>query len=242
MNTATIDKELLVDICVDRCGGQCCNPWWGVIFYTLKKSGGFKEMGVFKQKVARSIKERADRIKGQYVTTETPARALFGDPESYNVSLQKIRVVNAVLHFDLRAMFAFRCRFLTEDNKCGIHPEDLAEDIRPPHCSFLGTPDKAHGEKGFCRIITTAVLSGADDLEIEKAIEAERAASKIHLDECLTTVDEAADSVIKEIEEHIEKHAGAKAQAKIKVRVDSTPGRNDMCPCGSGKKFKRCHG
>jgi uncharacterized protein YecA (UPF0149 family) len=20
------------------------------------------------------------------------------------------------------------------------------------------------------------------------------------------------------------------------------PGRNDMCPCGSGKKFKRCHG
>ncbi|HZF80274.1 MAG TPA: UPF0149 family protein [Rubrivivax sp.] len=25
-------------------------------------------------------------------------------------------------------------------------------------------------------------------------------------------------------------------------RVESTPGRNDPCPCGSGKKFKRCHG
>ena len=26
------------------------------------------------------------------------------------------------------------------------------------------------------------------------------------------------------------------------VRVDKLPGRNDPCPCGSGKKFKQCHG
>jgi uncharacterized protein len=25
-------------------------------------------------------------------------------------------------------------------------------------------------------------------------------------------------------------------------RVGKTPGRNDPCPCGSGKKFKKCHG
>jgi uncharacterized protein len=25
-------------------------------------------------------------------------------------------------------------------------------------------------------------------------------------------------------------------------RVELTPGRNDPCPCGSGKKFKKCHG
>ena len=24
--------------------------------------------------------------------------------------------------------------------------------------------------------------------------------------------------------------------------VEKTPGRNDPCPCGSGKKFKKCHG
>jgi preprotein translocase subunit SecA len=24
--------------------------------------------------------------------------------------------------------------------------------------------------------------------------------------------------------------------------VQKTPGRNDPCPCGSGKKFKNCHG
>ena len=26
------------------------------------------------------------------------------------------------------------------------------------------------------------------------------------------------------------------------IRVQKTPGRNDPCPCGSGKKFKKCHG
>ena len=25
-------------------------------------------------------------------------------------------------------------------------------------------------------------------------------------------------------------------------RVDAVVGRNDPCPCGSGKKYKRCHG
>jgi Flp pilus assembly protein TadD len=27
-----------------------------------------------------------------------------------------------------------------------------------------------------------------------------------------------------------------------KDRIVAVPGRNDLCPCGSGKKFKRCHG
>ena len=26
------------------------------------------------------------------------------------------------------------------------------------------------------------------------------------------------------------------------LRRDDTPGRNDICPCGSGKKYKKCHG
>ena len=26
------------------------------------------------------------------------------------------------------------------------------------------------------------------------------------------------------------------------VRVEKKAGRNDPCPCGSGKKFKSCHG
>jgi preprotein translocase subunit SecA len=26
------------------------------------------------------------------------------------------------------------------------------------------------------------------------------------------------------------------------VRAEKKPGRNDPCPCGSGKKYKNCHG
>jgi preprotein translocase subunit SecA len=35
------------------------------------------------------------------------------------------------------------------------------------------------------------------------------------------------------------------AQQKPKpqpIRVDAKIGRNDPCPCGSGKKYKNCHG
>jgi preprotein translocase subunit SecA len=31
-------------------------------------------------------------------------------------------------------------------------------------------------------------------------------------------------------------------QKPMPVRVDNKVGRNDPCPCGSGKKFKNCHG
>ena len=30
--------------------------------------------------------------------------------------------------------------------------------------------------------------------------------------------------------------------ANTPVRVEQAPGRNDPCPCGSGKKYKLCHG
>ena len=35
--------------------------------------------------------------------------------------------------------------------------------------------------------------------------------------------------------------AQAGAQAQI-VRDGAKVGRNDPCPCGSGKKYKHCHG
>ena len=31
-------------------------------------------------------------------------------------------------------------------------------------------------------------------------------------------------------------------KSKMPVHVDKTVGRNDPCPCGSGKKYKNCHG
>jgi preprotein translocase subunit SecA len=35
---------------------------------------------------------------------------------------------------------------------------------------------------------------------------------------------------------------GGEAKSKMPVHVEKQVGRNDPCPCGSGKKFKNCHG
>lgn len=35
---------------------------------------------------------------------------------------------------------------------------------------------------------------------------------------------------------------GGQPRAKMPMRVEKTVGRNDPCPCGSGKKYKNCHG
>jgi uncharacterized protein YecA (UPF0149 family) len=35
---------------------------------------------------------------------------------------------------------------------------------------------------------------------------------------------------------------GESAPAKQPVEAADEPGRNDPCPCGSGKKYKKCHG
>jgi uncharacterized protein YecA (UPF0149 family) len=34
----------------------------------------------------------------------------------------------------------------------------------------------------------------------------------------------------------------AEPEAMEPVRVEKTPGRNEPCYCGSGKKYKLCHG
>jgi preprotein translocase subunit SecA len=37
---------------------------------------------------------------------------------------------------------------------------------------------------------------------------------------------------------------GSSSQVTANVNADNVPkvGRNDPCPCGSGKKYKQCHG
>ena len=35
---------------------------------------------------------------------------------------------------------------------------------------------------------------------------------------------------------------GANRQSHVPIIKERMPGPNDPCPCGSGKKFKKCHG
>jgi preprotein translocase subunit SecA len=36
--------------------------------------------------------------------------------------------------------------------------------------------------------------------------------------------------------------AARPAQKRLATDSQHRPGRNDPCPCGSGRKFKKCHG
>jgi len=38
------------------------------------------------------------------------------------------------------------------------------------------------------------------------------------------------------------KEAAERTQKKKPIRVEKKVGRNEPCPCGSGKKYKHCHG
>ena len=40
---------------------------------------------------------------------------------------------------------------------------------------------------------------------------------------------------------HHDTREGAR-QPQMPLHAEKMPGRNDLCPCGSGKKFKNCHG
>ena len=246
------------ELCTSRCNGICCNPWWGVIFYTLQVRGASLGSGALNKEVAASIRKRQERITRAYVTKEDPPRSLFTTPERYNVVLENITpVAGNGYKLELRAMFAFCCGFLSSENKCQIHPtlNDSGRDIRPPHCAELGTPTARSGDKGYCRIIEAAVLKG-DDASIDDASDAgisdagisdagrgeaialERSTSEKHFSEGVTTIEEAAEGVVRRVEDYMKANTNRIEASPARTR----PGRNDPCPCGSGKKFKQCHG
>ena len=232
-------------VCIERCGGLCCDPWWGIISYTMVKEHGLSSMGPFHKELVRTISSRAARIAENYVTSETPPRPLFTSPERYNVIVREIRVSGTSVALSLLAMFAFRCQFLSEDKACLAHPSVIGggggPDIRPPHCGFMGSLNVAPGEKGYCRIIHAAEgASSGGTADVEEAIRVEKQASATHHEKGVTSVEEAADKVIEQLKALCASRA---PQLVTQQRTaEKTPGRNDPCWCGSNKKFKKCHG
>ena len=82
-----------------------------------------------------------------------------------------------------------------------------------------------------------------DDIDIEE-IEAQRLAqapTEMHYEHA-----EAASVITETTGENLEKPIPTDDSAEISqqpfVREEQKVGRNDPCPCGSGKKFKQCHG
>ncbi len=191
-----------------------------------------------KKEITSSINKRLDRIRSGYVTKETPPRNLFDKPDKFNVNVENVRInQGGSVDIEIRAMFAFSCLYLSEDNTCLLHPTILERDIRPHHCEDLGTPGAKQGEKGFCRIIDAAIGDDAGDAAIDKAIELEISSSDEFYLDGKDTLDEAAELVTEQVMERVLK------LAPDEVAAPSTKvGRNEPCSCGSGKKFKKCCG
>ncbi len=224
-------------ICIEQCGGLCCDPWWGIISYTMSAPAGLPGLSGFRSKVIKGIREREQRILKAYKTEEEEPRPLFERVERYNVKVRGIKAEGGRLSISMLAMFAFRCRHFSSDRTCTIHPSLIGgREIRPPHCGFLGTPDTAPGEKGYCRIIHAAQNPTGTDMAIRSAIDVERGAVARHHGEGVESVEEAADRVMDRLREY-----GNLKDLKPE-KSEGRPGRNDPCICGSGKKFKRCHG
>ena len=227
-------------LCIERCKGRCCAPWWGVVSFTLRKDNGLSGLSDFKRVIIKAVAEREARIRENYVTSETPSRPLFVHPEKYFVPIEELKINGTTLLVTLRAMYAFRCLFLTEENQCAIHPGVIGgDDNRPPHCGYMGTLNAEYGDKGYCRIIHTAAKEGATEAEIESAIELEAESSRLCFEQGVETIDEAADFVIEELTKRCKESA---PQLFPRESSAQKTGRNDPCTCGSGKKFKKCCG
>lgn len=224
-------------ICIGECGGLCCDPWWGIISYTMVKDGGLSGLNNFRDEVIKGLKIRAKRIRDAYVTNEDTSRPLFGSPERYNASIRNIKAKGNRFTIEILAMFAFRCRYLSDEKVCAIHPAVLGgKDIRPPQCGYLGTPDARPGEKGYCRVIDAA--EGKSLSAVTAAIETEKDAVSKSYRDGVKTVEEAADSIINGFKDYCSRNFRQLSPRE----TPAVPGRNDPCWCGSSMKYKKCHG
>lgn len=237
MNLAT-EESYFSGICMDKCRGNCCDPWWGIISFEIKKANGLNNLTIFRKELIKNLTTSMERIQKGYITSERPSRPLLGRPERFNAVVREIRLNGNVLEMTILAMYAFRCRFLSQEKKCLLHPAVTGgKDVRPQHCGFMGSPNAVAGEKGYCRIVQTA-LNTSDSDAIEAAIKAEQEAGKKHFENGCFSIDEATERILKQIQAYCAKHATHILPAEKK----ELPGRNEACYCGSNRKYKKCHG
>jgi tetratricopeptide (TPR) repeat protein len=108
----------------------------------------------------------------------------------------------------------------------------------------LGRPFGFHGLFNFCRFMSDEEIAG---LARAFSPEIARSPQLLQLGRNCAALGQwrAAEAVFRRILEVDSRHAEAAAQLSAAARnagSSSKPGRNDPCPCGSGKRYKHCHG
>lgn len=136
-----------------------------------------------------------------------------------------------------------------DDERC--HPHiDLPEDFDPAH-----PPKEAYGRE-FARSFLAAVEDFPRSAKlllmdpearhwmapIQALADGHSLANKgarMNFDERMVMIAELPECMA-ELSSFWNAAGGARTQTP--TRAEATPGRNDPCPCGSGKKYKKCHG
>ena len=108
----------------------------------------------------------------------------------------------------------------------------------------LGRPFGFHGLFNFCRFMSDQEIAG---LAPGFTPEIARSPQLLQLGRNCVALGQwrAAEAIFRRILDEDPEHAEAAAQLSIATRNASSPsrpGRNDPCPCGSGKRYKHCHG
>ena len=108
---------------------------------------------------------------------------------------------------------------------------------------------RAHGQKDPLVEYKREAFSLYDSMkeEIRRAVVERIYSVKLYTQE---EIDQIRKQQQAHLEAQLEAHKRAQEQAQINEEAKSKPiarktvkvGRNDPCPCGSGKKFKQCHG
>jgi uncharacterized protein len=85
----------------------------------------------------------------------------------------------------------------------------------------------------LARIYRHLPAEGAEQRELQAALDA---------DLPLASVEEAVDDLVAAVADIADLTRELRFQVETVRRETPKVGRNDPCPCGSGRKFKRCHG
>ena len=133
---------------------------------------------------------------------------------------------------------------LEKDHGIVFGSEALADAFAFEASYPLGHPFGFHGLFNFCRFMSDAEIAG---LAHEFTAEIVRSPQFLQLGRNCATLGQwrAAQAIFRRILEEQPGHAEAAAQIAIAERAAGSlpsPGRNDPCPCGSGKRYKHCHG
>jgi hypothetical protein len=139
----------------------------------------------------------------------------------------------AILHQALRGAGYFRLTAMTDKIAKFFEDDDLRDDALFAYALAMPGETTRGRAKGMLRKIDSVTPLAPEEARLVAFAIDERL--RLH------GLDPVFESEV-ESQEEIEHADPEQAEPAAPPASNSKPGRNDPCPCGSGKKYKKCHG